>query len=165
MISCLNSNCFRILGFLLSAVTKEWKVKSYQTILNVKYSQKVFDDVNFKVLKVLKNEMLNFNWNIRIYSNIRIYLNIRIYSNMFYTIRIYSYSYSDENFLNEYIRIRIRSWKKYSLISDMGMGSFGLKKIVCTRLNCSKDISKLAAENNTWVRLTASIALHSIVSS
>ena len=57
--------------------------------------------------------------NIQIYSNIRIYFNIRIYSNMFYTIRIYSYSYSDENFLNEYIRIRIRSWKKYSLISDL----------------------------------------------
>ena len=83
-------SCFRMLGLFFSAVTEKLKVKSYQTILNIKDSQKAFADVNFKVLK---KEMLSFNWNIWIYSNIRIYLNIRIYSNMFYAIRIYSYSY------------------------------------------------------------------------
>ena len=103
------------MGLLFSSVTEKLKEKSYQTILNVKDSQKVFADVNFKESK---NGILSFNWNFRIYSNIRIFLNIRIYSNMFYAIRIYQYSYSDENFPNEYIRIHIRSWKKNSLISE-----------------------------------------------
>ena len=78
--------------------------------------------------------MLIFNW------NIRIFLNIRIYSNMVYTIRIYSYSYSDENFLNEYIRIRIWSWKRYSLISGISqtysIDNSGISHAILGQISC-----------------------------
>ena len=37
----------------------------------------------------------------------------------FSAIQIYSYSYSERNCLNEYIRICIQSWKKYSVTSDL----------------------------------------------
>ena len=68
-------SCFRMLGLFFSAVTEKLKVKSYQTILNVKDSQKVFADVNFKVLK---NGILSFYGNIRIFQYICIFEYIRI---------------------------------------------------------------------------------------
>ena len=59
------------------------KLKSYQTLLNVKDSQKVFADVNSKIIKKWDVKFSLKYSNIFAYSNIFEYSSILKYSNIF----------------------------------------------------------------------------------
>ena len=130
MISSLNSKTNRGPSLGLSLALEYWscfsvqslenkKWERYQTISNVKDIQRVLADVNFNVLK---NLMLHF---------IEIFRYIFIYSN-------YKYSYLDKNFLNKYIRICIRSWKKYSLTSGAKVQSARVQRCKGAKFTAKK---------------------------